>query len=771
MGRHGFFACQLPQAKKWIRLRQLLLLLSRLAAAALLIAMLCGWTGGGQLLSVLGGQTTHHVFVLDDSYSMGDQSGSTGSGPSTAYKRSLLALEKLTRRLASDDGNHQLTVMRASRAALSIGGGNDSGDAVADLSAQTVTSDAQLVSRVMATEASAVRTDLVPALELSTKLMNSNPADTKYFYVASDFRQRDWGSAERLSDAMKGLVGDNVEVRMIDCATSPASNLAITDLSPVQDVWVAGVPVEIAVTVRNFGQASVRNVSLASRVILYPDELQTVDPTLQFSGKTESLPAIVIESLAPGAELTKKFQVFIAEAGTHAVEVSLPDDALKIDNVRSCTLPLSATEKVLLIDGDTDGRGTYHIASALNPGSQVRLGAIPEIKPLSFLRSATVDTLLQYRAVYLSNIPEVTDNVANALSQYVTRGGGLAWFLGDGVRRDSYNSVLLKENRFLLPGTLTAPSELIPPVSGEAGDVLIGEEGTFLDRLRGGGDGIWSSIGVSQSWEFADLESNDAAESESESGVNEVVRPPRVRVALKRRDEAPFVTEHEVGEGKVVTVLTGINGRWTNITSAPTFVPFLLLTNASLWSGAAPPTIRMIDEPLVKSLPSDQYLPELTYVPATTDPPRVPIEMTAEVAKPDSRGGEIDAGVTTVDLNPNEMIVLGDSNVDEILRPGISEWSLTRSDGRGQVIPIASALRLGESDLKRSNTAEIQQALMPLEVQFVSSSVWNETNRAAGSSALTLFLLGLLSLVLAAEQALAYWASYHVSPSPTGKSF
>ena len=262
-----FLLASYRKQKKWIRLRQLLLLLSRLAVATLLIALLCGWTGGGQILGSLGGATTHHVVVLDDSYSMGDESIGPNSRRSaitddaspesransfTAYGRSLQALQDLTRRLAASDGNHQLTVMRASRAAMSTRGGSESGDAAADLSAQTIMSDARLVNRLMSTTASPIRTDLVPALDLATELINTTPADTKYLYIASDFRERDWGSAERLAESLRKVSGD-VSIRMIDCATQPGSNLAITDISPAQDVWVAGVPVVVSVTVKNYG--------------------------------------------------------------------------------------------------------------------------------------------------------------------------------------------------------------------------------------------------------------------------------------------------------------------------------------------------------------------------------------------------------------------------------------------------------------------------------------------------------------------------------------
>ncbi len=262
----------------------------------------------------------------------------------------------------------------------------------------------------------------------------------------------------------------------------------------------------------------------------------------------------------------------------------------------------------------------------------------------------------------------------------------------------------------------------------------------------------------------ASLDAGDGSESEEDT------QSPRVRVVLKRRDGKPLVTQHQAGQGRIVTVLTGLDDRWTNWRSDPTFVPFLLLMNASLWSGAAPPTARAIDAPLVCQLPMESYIPEVTYVPATTEPPRVPIELTAVEGNTES--GDDDASVEPtmqVRLDPIEMVIAGEPNVDEILRPGISEWVFLRSDGRGQVEPVASVIRVGEGDLSRANAAEITQSLLPLEVKFISSSVWSEENRTAGSSTLTLLLLGLLGIVLAGEQLLAYWASYHVS-SIAGKA-
>jgi hypothetical protein len=438
---------------------------------------------------------------------------------------------------------------------------------------------------------------------------------------------------------------------------------------------------------------------------------------------------------------------------------------LAIDNVRSCTLPLSDAEKVLVVDGDPDARGAYHIASVLNPGSQVRIGAIPDIQPPSFLRSMSLETVSAYRAVYLIDVAGFSDASGEVLGQYVRRGGGLAWFLGSSVDPESYNRNLYDAERYLLPGRLDAPLDLPAAEEEATGDIGFGQRASFLDPLRGGGDAAFALVGVAKSWSLLP-EEDDPIGSGGEP-------KPRVRTVLRRRDDVPLVTRHDLGRGRVVTVMTGIDGRWTNWPSDPTFVPMVLLTNATLWGGAAPPTHRLVDQPLSRRLATRRFAPDASYLPAVPEPPRVAIDVVARPLE-DANGGQSDpetaetTDVLEIDLDPSEMVIRGEENVDEILRAGVSEWMFTRVDGSTEVVPVASVLRVGEGDLQRADSAEIRQKLMPVEVKFVTSSVWSEENRAAGSSTLTLLLLGLLGTILAGEQMLAYWASYHVAPSRGG---
>ncbi len=324
--------------------------------------------------------------------------------------------------------------------------------------------------------------------------------------------------------------------------------------------------------------------------------------------------------------------------------------------------------------------------------------------------------------------------------------------MGAEVNRESYNRTLLAQNRYLLPAALSQPMELARTTDDAAADVKFGESSMLLAPLRAGGDAAFSLVGVSNSWDLQTLAINQDPDPNQ----------PRVRTVLERHDGKPLVTQHDVGQGRVITVLMGLDGRWTNWPGDPTFVVFLLQSNAYLWSGAAPPTRRFVDEPLVRLLPIDDYTDQAIYLPATNEPPRVPIDVVAEKVNAESAN---DQPLLRLRIDPNEMVIAGEANVDEILQPGISEWMLTRSDGRGEVIPVSSVIRVGEGDLSRVDPASIQQQLLPLEVTFVTSSVWSEENRTAGSSTLTLLLLGLLGTILAGEQMLAYWASYHVSPS------
>lgn len=100
--------------------------------------------------------------------------------------------------------------------------------------------------------------------------------------------------------------------------------------------------------------------------------------------------------------------------------------------------------------------------------------------------------------------------------------------------------------------------------------------------------------------------------------------------------------------------------------------------------------------------------------------------------------------------------------------PGTIEWQRTGTDGQTSVMPVASVLNVGESDLARVTSAEVIRDLLPLDVEFLSPGDWGGSGVGGGMSTFLLILLILLVLMLAIEQALAAWASYHVRPTSDG---
>lgn len=727
-----FLLASYRKQKKWIVLRQFLLWLARTAVAAALIAMLCGWISGGKLLNALGGRTTHHVIVLDDSYSMAE----TSSG-APAYRQALAMVRSLTERLARADGQHQLTVLRSSRADLVARGGRAAGDAAADVAVQTVTGDDSLIERLMATAASSMQVDVVPPLQLAAEMIGNTPADETVLYLISDFRARDWRSPERVKETLESLSDDGIDVRFLDAAGNAAGNVAVTELRPLPDVWVAGVPVVMQVKVKNYSDRPVSNVNLAARVVRYGSSATAPDPTRLYSGDVESQPGLVIDRIDAGQETVRQFQVYLTEPGQHAVEVTLPDDALTTDNRRTCVLPLSDVQRVLIVDGEPDGTNAYHVASVLDPSSQVRTGAVPDVRSTTFLRSATLEELLEFKVIYVIDPEQVTDGSAAALSEYVRAGGGVVWMFGGRAQAESLNQTLLAEERLLLPATLKQFQPL--ERARQAGsDIVMPGEHPITDPLRPLGDAVFGRVAVARSWQ---VDANDPR-------VEQAVEPEEV---LTRRDGEPLVVSHRLGKGRVVTVLTGLQPAETNWRGDPTFVVFLLRTNAFLWSAATPVTSRLVDEPIVIAEPSDRFARTAQVLTAVGEPPRVAYELPAE-----STEGRLSWG-----LDPREAAVSGGSDVDLLLQPGVTEVWLTQLTGEVEVRTFASTVAAGEGDLTRIEQAALQRELEPVAVRFFEAAEVLQESEGRGRGTTTLVLLALLGVLLACEQALAYWASYH----------
>src|SRR5690349_20504986 len=70
-----FLLASQKQHSSWIRIKELLLLLLRMAAVAAVVLIVARPRLDGGLGKALGDVTTHHIVLLDDSFSMSDRYG------------------------------------------------------------------------------------------------------------------------------------------------------------------------------------------------------------------------------------------------------------------------------------------------------------------------------------------------------------------------------------------------------------------------------------------------------------------------------------------------------------------------------------------------------------------------------------------------------------------------------------------------------------------------------------------------------------------------
>ena len=109
-----FLLASYKKHRRWVWLKQLLLLLLRVFIIGLIVAMLAQWDPGKSWLTRFGGKETHHFILLDDSFSMGELANGN-----TAFDRALSIVGRIGTQ-ASERGNQRFTLLRFSKAGRAL---------------------------------------------------------------------------------------------------------------------------------------------------------------------------------------------------------------------------------------------------------------------------------------------------------------------------------------------------------------------------------------------------------------------------------------------------------------------------------------------------------------------------------------------------------------------------------------------------------------------------------------------------------------------------
>ncbi len=723
--------------RKWVWLKQLLLLLARMAAIALLVAMLAQWVTRGQWLDLMGGATTHHVVLVDDSYSMSD-----ATGGSTAFQTALDVVRRLGTSAGQEDTRQEFTLIRFSQAAAAerVEGEEDPRiERIADMSGELVTGDfdLRLEERRNQFQVTQLDTGPRPALELVRQVLTDEPDASHIVYVVSDFRSNQWANPAELGDVLREIERAGAELRLVSCVRNERANLAVVDLQPSDDTRAAGVPLFMNVRVKNFSRQPARKIQLKVRSIAYDPNVTQNNLEEKLEGAAEELPTVFIENIGPGEVVTKRVQVYFGQAGQHVVEAVLPDDAVNTDNRRWCVVDFPEGEPVLVIDGSLEQKNAYYLTSVFQPGSRANTGIRPDLKDEAFLRDTSLEELRRYTTIYLLDVGRLDDRAVSNLEAYVREGGGLAIFAGDNVNYSFYNDRLYQAGEGLMPLEL-AGDQLLPPALEETAadvdvtdhpifEVFLGERNPLIRRVR-----IVRYLEPPPDW-------TPAPES-------------TVQVLAQLRNGSPLVVERQFGQGRVIAVLTSLSPEWNNWVQDPSSVVMLLKMQSYLASTSRPLDDRRVAQPIDVQLAGDQFAGQVRFrIPDEGFGEPVEVEREAEAPAEDSpvRIASLGRGAA----NP--------ASVDETGRAGIYEAVLTRNDNSLEVRRFAANVEPAEGDLAIVEPRVLLEKLDPVKLEFHHADDYqygelnpNDFNRSH-------LLMGLLICLLLGEQILAYVASYH----------
>lgn len=581
-----FLLASQKRSKKWIVLKQWLLLLARMAAVAGVVLMVAQPSLEGGWWASLGGARVHHLVLLDDSFSMTDR-----LDEASAFPLAVDAARQIAARAAEPGAAGAFSLVRFSRAVLPV--------PQRDLWQESAGADfaARLEQTLRVLTPTALDTKPQTTLAAAVEWLEGVREETTEIYVLSDFRAADWQDAAALAPVRQRLEEIKARVHLVHCVERQHENLAVAALKTLPGPYAAGVPLTMEVAVQNFGAQPAQNV------------------VVRLTEDGQARPGVQMDSIAPGKTETRRFGVQFATAGQHEVSAAVEADALEADNARWAILDLPLRSPVLLVDGGAETVDARFVAHALAPGGGAATGFAPQIESPAALPSKRLDG---FHSVWLLNTGYLETGALEALTEYVRQGGGLAHFCGDLTDVPFTAGPLYRDGQGLFPAPLVGRRELLidrleTPPDLEPGDhpmfrVLQGERNSFLSSVA-----IETYLGVAPGW--PPVEQTDR------------------QVIARLRNGDPLAVERQFGAGRVVAVLTTAAPQWNNWARNPSYVVAMLELASHLGGGRPRVESQAVGSPVNLQLDPAEYLPRIgVTIPGAGDGAVATLDATANAA-------------------------------------------------------------------------------------------------------------------------------------------
>ncbi len=717
------------QSKNYVWLKQLLLLLTRVAA--LLLALFLISQAGcheDRIARILGGRATHHYVLLDDSFSMtdkGDSNSAAGDASSSAFDHAKNVLTSIAGRV-SNRQNQKFSLVRFSAGEQT----NEEAGLPFDLENRLVDSTfGALLDEAKGNLApSALAVDAASIISQVSGIARQRTDENPIIYVLSDFRSKDWELTADIESDLLAIKESGGAVELINCTGAAGPNLAVVDLQPASNVRVANTPLMMEVKIKNLSDSPITKL----RALISTDTFSQATSPTGLVKKTEDLPAIFVQRIAANETVTRLFPVYFSSPGQHSITVRIPDDAVAIDNSRSSSITIDEKAQVLLID-DANQKHASFVSLALNPNQLT--GIAPEIQPKSFLRDADVETLSQYDVIFLLDIDALDDAAVRALESFCQAGGGLAYFLGPKSSLTFYNT-LFGDGQGIFPVELEQTIDVEEDLQATSADFLP------LDHP------IFSPV-LNQKTSLLDLVDVEKAIVPTREWLLSPPANAKTIATVRGNQRRPLMVESSFGDGRIVACTTSAGPIWNNWSRNATFLPILLLLEDYLAGGKKQAKDLTLSSPLTLAKNATQFLPDVTLLSPTTGT----AERVSSTLKLTATDGNQVLQTELPSYNP-----AGRAN---LTLPGVYDFWFQESNGAWAVERAAINVDSAEGNLETIAPGQLLTSLSSVQPTWVNWNQFNpEPDLKPASSLSRLFLL-LLFMVFAIEPLLAYLSSFH----------
>jgi len=375
-----------------------------------------------------------------------------------------------------------------------------------------------LARAVYETKVSMVRHPLDEAFSLASRLLMQSHNVNKEVYLISDL-QRTLFAYHPGVQINPSSFGPQTNVFVVSLGSKNISNVAVDSVDVVTKILEQEKPVTIKSWVRNFGDLPLRDYVVSI-----------------YSGSVE-------------------FSVIPKRTGNIRGYVELEADNLEADNRRYFSLHIPEQINIgLVAQSATDAQFVRLALRAGNSDSGKSVVNISQTTPekFPFLDLKKVDVLC------CINVPSFNTREADRIREFVAQGGGLIIFPGDNAQIHEYNTGLLS-------------SLQIPPIQA------LSQNPDSTSRIS-----------------FRDIDIDHPIfstmfEKEIRRGISsrEVVESPSIAKSIRRTsgrqgrtiislsDGTPFLSEHSLGQGRILFYSVAPTLIWSDFPLKPVFAPLV----------------------------------------------------------------------------------------------------------------------------------------------------------------------------------------------------